>query len=133
MNSEKKQRSILESIIQKGYEACNNCNLINDLSSSEYLQKIAQKLVEYYGLEVNPESFKTTTDFLSALDRILRDHFSSLGLDTKKFQQLQQDTNNTDVAWKYLAAATMSILQKRQLLPKFVGVGGLANFLSSPR
>jgi len=133
MNSEKKQRSKLETIIQKGYDACNNCNLINDLSSTKYLQKIAQKLVGYYGLEVAPESFKTTTDFLSALDRILRDHFPILGLDTKKLQQLHQNTGNTDVSWKYLAAATMIILQKRQLLPKFVGVRGLANFLSSPR
>ncbi len=133
MDWDRKQRIALEKILEKGHDECRKCNLIDDLSKTEYLRKVAQEVARYYSLGAEDFPYKTPYDLLQAVVNILRNSVSVLGLDTAKVDKLKQRADNADVAWEYLAAGTLAVFQKRQVLPKFLDVRELAKFVRSPR
>lgn len=133
MDFEQKQRDSLEKILQKGRDECKRCNLLDDMSRTEYLRSIAGALTNYYGLESSTDFFKTPYDLICALVNIFRNKDSSFNLDGDKIHQLKKNAVDEESAWQYLAAGTVSVFQKRQMLSKFVSVRELAKFLSAPR
>lgn len=133
MNWDEQQEAALEAILSKGHEECQKCNLLDDLSRTEYLQSVVEALVAYYGLNVLDDKFKMPLDLLDTLTNILREKGSTFGLDTTKLDQLKHNAGDSDVAWQWVAAATLAVLQRRQALPKLLGVDQLIAFLRSPR